>query len=111
MPRAYGLVGPGVTQKAFVSRQLVENIDITPTLVSLCGLPPMDTVDGCDLTPLLKGWRHAGPGDRRHRECVEQRPRWGPWRFVYYPKALFGADVGELYNLENDPNETREPLP
>jgi hypothetical protein len=33
--------------------------------------------------------------------------RWGPWRFVYYPKALFGADVGELYNLENDPNETR----
>jgi hypothetical protein len=32
--------------------------------------------------------------------------RWGPWRFVYYPKALFGADAGELYNLENDPNET-----
>jgi arylsulfatase len=98
---------PGVTQKGFVSRQLVENIDITPTLVSLCGLPPMDTVDGRDLTPLLKG------GDTPVREIAvtenvwSKGLRWGPWRFVYYPKALFGADVGELYNLENDPNETR----
>ena len=98
---------PGVTEKGRVSRQLVENVDITPTLVSLCGLPPMDTVNGRDLSPLLKG------DDKPIREVAvtenvwSKALRWGPWRFVHYPRALYGSDVGELYNLENDPNETQ----
>ena len=61
---------PRVTKKGFVSRQLVENIDITPTLVSLCDLPPMDTVDGRDLTPLLKG------GDTPVREIAVTENVW-----------------------------------
>ena len=98
---------PGVTEKGLVSSQLVENVDITPTLVSLCGLPPMDTVDGHDLSPLLRG------EDKPVREVAvtenvwSKGLRWGPWRFVHYPRSLFGADVGELYHLQNDPNETR----
>jgi len=98
---------PGVTVQGLVSRQLVENVDITPTLTSLCGLPPMDTIDGHDLSPLLRG------DDKPVREvAVTENPmskalRWGPWRFVHYPRAMFGTDVGELYNLENDPNETQ----
>lgn len=98
---------PGVTGKGLVSRQLVENIDITPTLISLCNLPPPDTTDGHDLTPLLKG------DDKPLRETAitenvwSKALRWGPWRFVHYPRALFGSDVGELYNLEKDPDETK----
>lgn len=97
---------PGVTKAGTVSKQLVENVDITPTLVSLCRLPPMETVDGRDLSPLLKG------EDRPIREVAvtenvwSKALRWGPWRFVHYPQALFGRDEGELYNLEVDPNET-----
>jgi arylsulfatase A-like enzyme len=98
---------PGVTGKGLVSRQFVENIDITPTLTSLCNLPPLETTDGHDLTPLLKG------EDKPVREVAvtenvwSKALRWGPWRFVNYPRALFGSDVGELYNLDDDPNETK----
>jgi arylsulfatase len=97
---------PGVTGKGLVSHQLVENIDITPTLLSLCGLPSLDTTDGHDITPLLKG------EDKPLREVAvtenvwSKALRWGPYRFVHYPKAMFGSDVGELYNLEKDPDET-----
>jgi choline-sulfatase/uncharacterized sulfatase len=100
--RVPGLAGTGV-----VSRELVENVDIAPTITSLCGLPPMETADGCDLTPLLQG------GDKPLREiAVTENPwskavRWGPWRFVHYQREMFGHDVGELYNLEKDPDETR----
>jgi arylsulfatase len=98
---------PGLTEKGLVSHQLVENIDITPTLVSLCNLPLMETTDGHDLSPLLKG-----DGEPVREVAVTENVwskalRWGPWRFVFYPRALFGADVGELYDLENDPNETK----
>ena len=97
---------PEVTGKGLVSRQFVENIDITPTLLSLCGLPSLDTTDGHDITPLLKG------DDKPLRDVAvtenvwSKALRWGPWRFVHYPKAMFGSDVGELYNLEKDPDET-----
>jgi arylsulfatase len=97
---------PGITPAGHVCNQLVENIDIAPTITGLCGLPPMETTDGHDLTPLLKG------DDRPLREvAVTEGPwskalRWGPWRFVHYQREMFREDVGELYNLESDPDET-----
>jgi arylsulfatase len=87
--------------------QLVENIDITPTLVSHCGLPAMDMIDGVDLSPLLKGEGKPVRDVAVTENVWSKALRWGPWRFVHYPRALFGSDVGELYNLEDDPAETR----
>ena len=98
---------PGITEAGHVCNQFVENIDIAPTIRSLCGLPPMETTDGKDLSELLAG------GDKPVREAaVTENPwskalRWGPWRFVHYPMEMFGCDVGELYNLEKDPLETQ----
>jgi len=67
----------------------------------------METTDGHDLTPLLRG----GTAPVREYAVTEnvwsKALRWGPWRFVHYPRQMFGRDVGELYNLENDPDETR----
>jgi len=97
---------PGVTDKGLVSRQLVENIDITPTLLSLCNLPSLDTTDGHDLTPLLKGEYKPLREVAVTENVWSKALRWGPYRFVHYPKVLFGHDVGELYNLEKDPDET-----
>ena len=85
----------------------MENIDITPTLLSLCNLPPLETTDGHDLTPLLKGKEKPLREVAVTENVWSKALRWGPWRFVHYPRALFGSDVGELYNLENDPNETQ----
>ncbi|MGA3326362.1 MAG: sulfatase-like hydrolase/transferase [Terriglobia bacterium] len=98
---------PGITPAGHVCNELMENIDIAPTIASLCGLPAMETTDGKDLSDLLAG------GNQPVREAaVTENPwskalRWGPWRFVHYPLEMFGADVGELYDLEKDPLETQ----
>jgi arylsulfatase A-like enzyme len=98
---------PGITRAGRVCDKFVENIDLAPTITSLCGLPTMETTDGKDLSDLLAG------GDTPVREyavtefALSKALRWGPWRFVHYPTEMFGSDVGELYNLEKEPLETR----
>ncbi|MEW5979625.1 MAG: sulfatase-like hydrolase/transferase [Acidobacteriota bacterium] len=97
---------PKVTPAGAVCSQFVENLDIGPTIAALCGLPPMETADGIDLSGLLQG------ASKPVRDvAVTENPwskglRWGPWRFVHYQEEMFGKDTGELYNLENDPDET-----
>ena len=98
---------PGVSAPGHVNKELVENVDLAPTVTSLCGLPPMAAQDGYDLTGLLRG------GERALRQvAVTEHPwskalRFGPWRYVHYPPRMFGGrDVGELYHLERDPDET-----
>jgi len=97
---------PGLTPEGLVCDALVENTDISPTLLSLCGLPPMETADGLDITPLL-----AGEDAAVHPVAVTENPwskaiRWGPWRLVHYqPETFPGADFGELYNIQEDPQE------
>jgi len=99
---------PGVPTGGGVCRRLVENVDTAPTIASLCGLPPMATTDGHDLVGLLRG------EDAPVREvAVTEHPwsralRWNEWRFVHYQRGMFGdEDVGELYNLAEDPDESR----
>ncbi|MHC4982414.1 MAG: sulfatase family protein [Planctomycetota bacterium] len=99
---------PGVTREAGVCGQLVENVDIAPTITGLCGLPAMLSADGKDIAALLAG------GSEPVREiAVTENPwskaiRFGRWRFVHYqPESFDGKDVGELYDLQADPNETR----
>jgi arylsulfatase A-like enzyme len=99
---------PGVTPAGHVTSQFVENVDLAPTFAALCGLPPMETVDGLDLSPLLRG------EDAPVREvAVTEHPwskalRWGSWRFVHYqPDTFPGEEAGELYDLAADPQETR----
>ena len=98
---------PGLALVGKVSDQLVESVDLAPTLVSLCGLPPLDTADGKDLTPLL-----CGDTPPLREAAVTENPwskalRWKQWRFVHYQPEMFGGqDIGELYDLELDPDET-----
>lgn len=95
---------PGIAPR--VSDRLVENVDLAATLPALCGLPAMETVDGRDITGLLRD-------DRPVREvAVTENPwsksiRWDRWRYVHYHPEIFGAETGELYDLVSDPDETR----
>ena len=96
---------PGVPATGRALHDFVENIDIAPTLASLCGLPPMTSTDGYNLSDLLHG-----AGKALREVAVTENPwskglRWGPWRFVHYQREMFGKDVGELYNLDEDPEE------
>ncbi len=100
--------GPGLARGGQICGQLVENIDIAATLPALCGLPAMDSTDGRDITSLLRGDNRAV-----RQMAVTENPwsralRWKQWRFVHYQRGMFnGQDIGELYDIESDPNETR----
>lgn len=98
---------PGLTPKGKVSQQFVENIDMTPTLAELCGLPSMDSVDGLNIESLLKGGVEPVREIAVTENVWSRSMRWGKWRFVHYQREHFdGQDVGELYDLEADPHET-----
>ena len=86
----------------------IENIDLGPTIASLCGLEPMDAADGKDISALIRG-EDAPVRDQALTEHPWSRSiRFGPWRYVHYPRGMFQEswDVGELYNIEEDPFET-----
>ena len=99
---------PGVTRAGATHPALIQSVDLAPTLASLGGLPPMEYVDGCDLTPALRGDQTTLREVAVTENVWSKSLRWGRWRFVHYQRATFsGDDEGELYDLEDDPNETR----
>lgn len=98
---------PGVAAAGTVCEELVELVDIAPTITALCGLPAMQSVDGCDLSTLLRGSFTPLRSLAVTENYWSRSVRWGPWRWVHYQPEMFGGadDVGELYNLEKDPFE------
>jgi uncharacterized sulfatase len=98
---------PGLTASGHVCEQLIEQVDFASTLPSLCGIDSMLTTDGCDITDLLAGKDHSVRDIAVTENVWSKAVRWGPWRFVHYQPGTFGTeDIGELYNLTGDPNET-----
>jgi len=92
--------GPGVKAKGKCA-QPAELLDVYPTLVDLCGLPPRDGLDGRSLSPQLNdvaAKRDApaicthGPGN--HAVITDK------WRYIRYAD---GSE--ELYDTVNDPRE------
>ena len=76
-------------------------MDIYPTLLSICGLPVKNGLEGNDLMPLLKNpkarWDHASlttHGLNNHAVRSER------WRYIRYADG-----TEELYDHNNDPNE------
>jgi len=97
---------PEVAQAGHVAHELVENVDIAPTIASLAGLPAMDWTDGRDITALLRG----EPSPVRD-VAVTEHPwsksiRWKNWRMVHYQPEMFDEPAGELYDIAGDPNES-----
>lgn len=100
--------------------------DVAPTVLGLSGLPIPPLVEGRDLSPFLRGeaesspgdpiavhvgdWRHIHPENPRHP--VEGREgRWtalreGDLKLIRVPMSEEGFDE-ELYDLADDPGETR----
>jgi arylsulfatase len=99
---------PGVTASGHVSRALVENIDLVPTITELCDLPAMDTAEGVNLTGLLQGGEEPVKSVAVTEHAWSKSIRWGDWRMVHYQPEMFGSeDWGELYRISEDPDETR----
>ncbi|MFM9025745.1 MAG: sulfatase [Planctomycetaceae bacterium] len=97
---------------------IVELLDIYPTLVELCGLPPPPGLEGRSLVPLLDDPQAEWDGVARSM-IAKQLP--GPGRGAVTGRALrtprhrwvewtgepLAEPVHELYDHETDPLETR----
>jgi arylsulfatase A-like enzyme len=95
------LVAPGVTREQTRTLRPVGFIDLFPTLIELCGLPPLADLDGISLVPLLKDpareWDRPALTTHQQGNHALRSER---WRYIRY------ADGGEeLYDHANDPNE------
>ena len=102
-----GMFGQGVKADA-----LVELMDQAPTLLALAGIAPPEGMQGRSLLPILTGSADAG----HHRDFVRAEyfdAIWmddasygtmyfdGRYKFIAY----HNHDLGELYDLEEDPGE------
>ena len=103
--------------------ELVETVDLVPTLLELLGVPTPEAleVQGRSLVPLLEGRqgpahepvvfasavalepRHADRGYRFELGGQIHALRTGKWKLVRYPGAE--GEIVELYDLESDAGE------
>ncbi len=96
---------------------IVQSIDLTPTLLGAAGLANVMPTQGCDLLPLAQhavdDWRpwaltlYRDSGHSANPPIHTSMLRWGRYKLVIWhgdPAAARSRD-GELYDLEIDPNE------
>jgi len=95
------IAAPGLTRAEAKCSRTVSFIDVYPTLIELCGLPPRAELEGVSLLPLLKN--PSAPWDRsaltthgRNNHSVRSER----WRYIRYSDG-----TEELYDHENDPLE------
>jgi len=90
--------GPGI--RPGTCDELVELIDIGPSICDLAGVPPVQRIDAQSFAPILRDETDT------HRDFVAVRMegfdaiRQGPWKFAHTIN-----DSDELYNLDDDPEE------
>ena len=88
-------------------------VDLLPTLAELLDLGPAQPSDGSSLTRLLEGGADAEPRElyaevhHAERDFLVRDPAiftiaLGPWKYIHRPGGR-----GELYDLAQDPGETR----
>jgi arylsulfatase A-like enzyme len=105
-------VVPGMTKPGGRCKRPVSFIDMYPTIVDLCGVPPKSDVDGKSLVPLLKdpGAAWETPVVTTHK-FGNHSVRSERWRYIRYKdgtEELYDHDKDELEwtNLAGDPKYT-----
>tara|TARA_B100000676_G_scaffold277171_1_gene298622 strand:+ start:442 stop:1989 length:1548 start_codon:yes stop_codon:yes gene_type:complete len=102
---------PGQIATAQCAEGLIELTDLAPTLLAAAALPIPEAMQGKSLLPILKS--NADSADHRdyvfseyynawsHRHSYGSMYRTNTHKMIVY----HGTDQGELYDLENDPDE------
>jgi arylsulfatase A-like enzyme len=92
--------GPGIAPGGRCN-QPAELLDLYPTLVDLCGLPPRTDLEGISLVPQLKdaAMPRERPAITTHNQG-NHSVRSVSWRYIRYAD---GSE--ELYDLKGDPHE------
>ncbi len=95
---------PGLTPPGFKCEGVVNLLDMYPTLVELCGLPPNAENEGRSFVPLLKNpnmeWNHPTLTTYQFKNHSLTD---GRYRYTWYGGRADGAE--ELYDHSTDPLE------
>jgi uncharacterized sulfatase len=108
------IVAPGMAKPGVATTQIVELIDLYPTLIELCGLPPVEGTEGTSLLPLLNdpdrpvktaAFSVVARGENRLGRSV----RTDRYRYTEWPDGTaelydHAADPGERRNLADNPD-------
>jgi len=104
---------PGMIKPASVIEELVQNIDIAPTVLDVAGLEIPDRMDGKSFLPILQGkkipWRDSAFYEYYWERNFPHTPtthglRTDRYKYIHYHGIW---DNDELYDLKDDPDEMK----
>ncbi len=109
---------PPLATPGRVVKELALNVDLAPSVLDICGAPPLPRVHGRSWKRLLEGesagWRKSVYYAYNYEKQFPYTPnvrgvRTDEWKYVHYPHGDGKPDrhKAELYNLKDDPGETR----
>jgi len=112
------VVTPQMKRKDKSCSQIVEFVDIYPTLADLCELPPPANLEGTSFKPLLDNpklsWKKAAFTQVQRGSIAGRSVRTERWRYTEWDRGKQGVelydhntDPGEYYNLAHDPQHTQ----
>jgi N-acetylglucosamine-6-sulfatase len=98
--------------------EMVLTEDLAPSLLELCGAPPLEKIHGQSFKRLAQGdaqgWRKSWYYEYNYEKQFPYTPnvrsvRTDDWKYIHYPHGDGGPDrhKPELYNLKVDPEERR----
>lgn len=107
-----------LTPKEHVVQQMVLTHDVAPSILEACGAKPLEKIHGQSFIPLAKGdssnWRRSFFYEYNYEKQFPYTPnvrgvRTERYKYIHYPHGDGSPDrhKAELYDLQNDPGETR----
>jgi len=102
---------PGMIEPGSVIEELIQNIDIAPTIMDVAGLDTPERMDGQSFLPILQGkktpWRDSAFYEYYWERNFPHTPtthgvRTNRYKYIHYHGIW---DIDELYDLRNDPEE------
>lgn len=93
---------PGQQAKGTVYNELIESVDVFPTLCELSGMDSPHTLQGISLLPILNGQEQDLRKDAYTENPYRKALATKQWRYV---ANLHGQQDDELYDLQEDPWE------
>lgn len=98
---------PGRGFRHATVEELVESVDLFPTLCKLADVPAPDTLDGKDISAMLSGDLTPLRDFTVTEFPLTRVIRTKEWKLCHRPRGMFAEkdDAGELYHLTDDPWE------